>query len=537
MTSDSFAPATKTLPLVLLGLGLIVLTRAVVLGTPSLFDPSEARFAGSALHMLSSGDWITPKIHRFSEEWIPYWAKPPLHMWLVASSIALLGPSEVTVRIPSFLCTLLVTLSGALFALRFWGRREAVITAAIHLSMVAVFSFSPFALTDALLSATLCLSYLCFAITLSASRWKGIAGYAVFLLLGLGVLTKGPVALALPLVALSLWLGMTKRFEVLKQLPWMGGIALFFLITLPWFLLAERATPGFLSYYFLEENIGRYLEDDFQPNYGTAHRQPYGTIWILLLACSFPWGFLPLLQLRRRGSWRELLSADPMLLFVVSWAVAPALFFTFARQILPSYTYSALPGLALVVTHLITSDWKRHEVVLQRGTEVGIFIANLLAIFVALLESVPLGLFLIFLVVLARAFSSSTSPALKIVALGILFAAIQGALISGSARIIDERKSTYPILRLINDIPSRRPYRPVAILYSDPPSALFYTDKLGIFPRLRLFSGKSFEYAVTHTIRHLVIREQDLSKLPPGALQRLKLQEQIGRWQYLHLVE
>lgn len=515
----------------------MVLTRALVLGHPSLFDPSEGRFASSALHMLSSGDWITPKIHRFSEEWIPYWAKPPLHMWLVASSVALGGASEVAVRLPSFICTLLSTFACSAFGVAFWGRQKAVCVAAIHLSMVAVFSFSPFALTDALLSATICLSYVCFALAINDLPYSRLSGFGVFFFLALGVLTKGPVALALPLVALTLWLLLTRRTNDLLRLPWIGGSLLFVSITVPWFILAEGATPGFLSYYFLEENLRRYVASDFRPLYGTAHKEPYGTIWIMLIGCSLPWSVALIIEGWRRRSDLSIKKADPMFLFVVAWALAPAVFFTFARQILPSYTYSALPALALLVTHAVTNEHGNYDRLVSLLIKAGIFVGLLLIPPFAYYHSIVGAILLFGILLISQHLSSKKVTATRVVALAMLLAAIQGGAIGLSAPLMDERKSTYPILNYINEQPTSRDSRPVAILYSDPPSALFYTDRLGIFPKLKLSSGKSFDYAVVNSIRHIIIREEDLPKLPQGAEERLKVKKQIGRWYYMHLVD
>jgi len=51
-----------------------------------LLIPDEGRYVGVALSMLESGDYLVPRL-----DGLPFFHKPPLHYWLTALSLKVLG--------------------------------------------------------------------------------------------------------------------------------------------------------------------------------------------------------------------------------------------------------------------------------------------------------------------------------------------------------------------------------------------------------------------------------------------------------------
>ena len=63
------------------------------------------------------------------------------------------------------------------------------------------------------------------------------------------------------------------------------------LIAVPWYVMAEHKTPGFLHYFIIGEHIDRFLDSGWKGDkYGHAHFKPLGTIWFMWLYTSLPWG-------------------------------------------------------------------------------------------------------------------------------------------------------------------------------------------------------------------------------------------------------
>ncbi len=74
---------------------------------------------------------------------------------------------------------------------------------------------------------------------------------------------------------------------------------MFFAVAAPWYCLAERATPGFLRYFLVNEHLRRYVTDDYGDQYGAGRVQPYGAIWLMLTAALLPWTVLAIAALLR----------------------------------------------------------------------------------------------------------------------------------------------------------------------------------------------------------------------------------------------
>src|SRR3546814_19722372 len=87
-----------------------------------------------------------------------------------------------------------------------------------------------------------------------------------------------------------------KSVSLVASLPWLKGLLLTAALSLPWYILAEIKTPGFLDYFIVGEHFRRFLDPGWTGDlYGTAHKQAYGTIWYYWLQASFPWGVLTLI--------------------------------------------------------------------------------------------------------------------------------------------------------------------------------------------------------------------------------------------------
>ncbi len=296
-----------------------------------------------AVRMLDSGDWVTPRV-TVRGSVVPYMGKPPLHFWFTTVCMDLFGPSATSARLPSLI-------AGALTAwatYRFAGPLAALILVSSGLFWVCLGA----SIVDMTLAA--CVTLACVAFVAHARDGSRRAGLVFFAALALGFLVKGPIGPALVVVPVMLWAAMTRRWADVLRLPWRTGIVLVPLIVLPWFILAERANPGLIRYFVLNENLGRFFLKNYGDLYGAGHRQPFGAIWPVLIIGFLPWCVPLLFRLRRKA-----LRADPWLLFAVLWGITPAVIFTLARQWLPAYVLPGLPGLAAATALMIGRD-ERH---------------------------------------------------------------------------------------------------------------------------------------------------------------------------------
>jgi 4-amino-4-deoxy-L-arabinose transferase-like glycosyltransferase len=115
-------------------------------------------------------------------------------------------------------------------------------------------------------------------------------------LLGLGMLVKGPVALAifgLPVLADA---AINRKWQHILSLRLLPGILLFLAISTPWFYKMETAQPGFLRYFFVNENIMRFLVHDYGDRYGSGRETFRGMAAIWAVVVTLPWSLFALLR-------------------------------------------------------------------------------------------------------------------------------------------------------------------------------------------------------------------------------------------------
>ena len=158
-------------------------------------------------------------------------------------------------------------------------------------------------------------------------------------------------------IALGLWLAWTRDWRaVWHGLPWLRGLLLTLALTLPWYLAAEAATPGFLHYFIVGEHWQRFTQPGWTGDlYGSGHDRPRGSIWLYAAGAALPWSVVALAVLRRKpvSAAARRPSPDPQMAYLLCWVLAPLLLFTMARNILEAYALPALPAFALITARLL----------------------------------------------------------------------------------------------------------------------------------------------------------------------------------------
>jgi 4-amino-4-deoxy-L-arabinose transferase-like glycosyltransferase len=533
------------------GLILIALVvRLITLGQPALVDPSESRFATSAQQMIEGNNFITPKIHT-SQGWENYWAKPPLHMWLTAASFRLFGYTTEAARFPGFMS---IALSAAMVAaigaiVGSWSL--SLLAALVYISCGGVFLFSAVSLTDPTLALLVSSAFFAtfialFGVTDPKKRDFWFRG--AFVALGLGFLTKGPVAVVLFGVGAGLWLGFSGRWSRLREVPWRSGLALFFSIWIPWYIAAEIATPGFLRYFFIQENFLRFVSsDESGVRYGTLHTQPHGMIWLMFIGVAFPWSLIGIGRLVTGARWRSvfpIVRQNENVLFLVCWAVASPLFFTAARQVLPTYVFSALPAVAVLTAMGIASFIGDRES--QRARSPGIarvaglcgtcgFLGGLYGLYASGLNSSGSAIVCIiglFVVLAANRFRQSRAAV--IVPVGMIgLIALYSGIVAGGDAYWSTRRSARTILEAVhNDVVAYGGKEgAIAFLYGSPHSVIFYRST--VIPELPVVSmGSDLAQARAAGANQFILKESDLLRLSPADLEQLELRASSGKWRY-----
>jgi 4-amino-4-deoxy-L-arabinose transferase-like glycosyltransferase len=298
-----------------------------------LIDRDEGRYAEAAREMLASGDWLVPRLFG-----VPYLEKPPLYYWLTSVACGLVGVDEFGARLVSALAAAVGVLSTGLFARRIFSPSAGLASATILATSGLYFVLARVAVTDMLFSVLVAGSLLAYFRAETEGR-----SYAPFwLLAAAATLTKGPVAAVLcGLVALG-HLAVRGSWQSLRLGRFWGGLPLYLVVVLPWFVLIELRYPSFIYFYVYKEHVLRVAGDE--------HREAF--YWYLpwLLAGFLPWTPVLLATLpaiRRRAE--EDSPAGAAARFAVIWAVIVLVFFSVPRGKLAPYILPVFPALAILV--------------------------------------------------------------------------------------------------------------------------------------------------------------------------------------------
>ncbi len=342
-------PETSTRTAIWLSvLGLLLL----IPGTMNLplMDRDEPRFSRAAVEMLERGTAIIPYFngeYRFD--------KPPLSYWLMWPGLTAFGNTEIAVRLPSILESILCGLLIFSFGRRLGLRNEAAaLASAAWFTCLQVLIHSRMAVADMGLLVFLTITMRALWELSESVRppagWRAILRsgwfHVLWLSLGLGFLAKGPLAVAVPLTALLVAAVLAKFRRLENPLPmkvaglaWAAALIPALVLVAIWGIPALIETDG----QFFKIGIGKHV---IERGYESFNKRVFipGVYYLLVLPVFFvPWsGWLP----RIFGSFAR---RDRAGVFLTSWAAAPFLIFSFYSTQLPHYILPGYPALVLLM--------------------------------------------------------------------------------------------------------------------------------------------------------------------------------------------
>ena len=172
----------------------------------------------------------------------------------------------------------------------------------------------------------------------------------MYVALGLGVLTKGPVAIALPALACGLWLLAERRLRDLGRLMIPAGVAIIAAIVLPWCVAVYRQHGWtYIAQFIFGENLERFA----------TPMTPAGRdLWFylpVLLTDLFPWAplvVLPLLTAWRRAGPGESATHASIRRLLWIWIVAIVAFFSLSKTKEDLYIFPVVAAVAALVADL-----------------------------------------------------------------------------------------------------------------------------------------------------------------------------------------
>ena len=324
------------------------------IGGISIYSLDEAKNASCAREMMERGDYIVPTFNYELRT-----DKPPMHYYFMIIAYKLFGVSEFSARFFSSVFGALTVLITFLFSRRFFGEKVAFYSSLVLISSLHTALQFHMAVPD---------PYLIFYITLTLfSFYTGFKErndkftYLSYLSMGLGVLTKGPVAVVLPAIIVLSFMVYKKslNLETIKFLKPIRGTILLLAVALPWYIAVTIKTNGQWTYEFIfKHNLSRFSEP----------MEGHGGLFILTFLFVF-FGLLPfsiyVIQTFISG-WKNRFKSD-FLVFLIFVVVIYVGFFSLSKTKLPNYTTPVYPSFAVLLGYFMWKmkfiDLKKYKVV------------------------------------------------------------------------------------------------------------------------------------------------------------------------------
>ncbi len=304
-----------------------------------LLEPEEARYAEIPRQMLATGNFAVPVIHGEV-----YLHKPPLMYWLVMGAYQVFGVDDWGARlVPGVIGVLIICL------VYWWGRKvvgnTGAFVAGLILCLSARFVYLARMITlDNLLCLCVLASLLAAFLALAKNtfRWHWLITSAVAC--GLGILTKGPVGVALIIVPVLTFQFLDQRVEQPKANRWLAFGLITFLVAAPWYVFLACYDWQRLINFFWFHNVLRFLTP-------FDHAKPF---WFFLPGLMFgmlPWSLLlfPLFRFLARKDAGVSGKREAGLGFVLISFLWCVFFFSCSGCKRSIYILSAIPPLALVM--------------------------------------------------------------------------------------------------------------------------------------------------------------------------------------------
>ncbi|MBK3331809.1 glycosyltransferase family 39 protein [Persephonella atlantica] len=308
-----------------------------------IWIPNEAFYAEAAREMLQNGNFLD-----IYYNYEPRFNKPPMTYWLVAFSYLIFGVNEFATRLPIVLTALGSNLLVYLIGKELYGRKVALVSAA-----VMAFSFQ-FVINSRYASPEVPLTFF-FTLTL----YFFIVGYRrknfvyillSYLSLGLTVLTKGFPYIAVIGGIVIFYVLIENRFrwpQVWKDIRFLRleiGLPLVIVVGFSWYLYMYLKFGSSFIETTLEETVKR-----------AVGKKSQGLSDLFFYPVVILWGFLPYSLFFYYAAVRGIIDRKKELLFPAVWFGVMLIIFTIAKGKIPVYIIQAHGAMSLIVAYYLVN--------------------------------------------------------------------------------------------------------------------------------------------------------------------------------------
>ena len=352
--------------LIIIGLAAIIFIP--FLGGVHLFDWDEINFAESAREMIVTGDYMTVQIN-----FLPFWEKPPIFIWMQVASMKLFGINEFAARFPNAIAGIVTLLVLFNIGRKLRDNQFGVVWVLAYAGSVLPFFYFKSGIIDPWFNLFIFLSiyYLAlYSFPENLNKIKSIVLSATFA--GLAIMTKGPVGFLLVALTGGIYLLVirfkikVKFYEVLTYFIVLGLVGGF------WFIIQILNGNYDTVVEFIVYQVRLFQTKD------AGHGGFFGYHFVVLLFGVFPTSVLALKSFRSENLQNPKYKLMKKWMIILFWVVL-ILFSIVKTKILHYSSLAYFPISFLAANYVINSLSKKH-VWSKWQTALTIFIAVIIAI-------------------------------------------------------------------------------------------------------------------------------------------------------------
>ena len=378
-----------------------------------VMDIDAAQYANMSREMLQSNNPLF-----LYDVGMPYLDKPPFLIWVSALSMKLFGVNNIAYRIPSFLFALLALYATYGFAKIYYHKKIAILSAVILATCQGFFLMNHDVRTDTILMSWVIISIWQLSLWFNSGKWTNFL--LGFIAIGGGMLTKGPIALFVPIFAFGSHFLLQRNFKMILKWQYIAGIAVIAVVLLPMsiglylqfdkhpeLVVNDQTNISGLRFFYWTQSFGRITGESTWNNNSN----------IFFLLQNMLWAFLPWIIFFLIGVYKAIaaLAQQRFKLLTGQEAITTGGFIItylslgISKYQLPHYIYIVFPFAAIITANYLYNliyqkKWPVTFTVLYK-IHVVLFSLLLAALTVLLAFTLP-GISTFFVVLSAGAFAA-----------------------------------------------------------------------------------------------------------------------------------
>lgn len=270
---------TLKLRLFILAIGIVLFFP--FLGSVHLFDWDEINFAECAREMIITGNYTDVQIN-----FLPFWEKPPLFFWMQVISMKIFGINEFAARFPNAVCGLVTLIFIFNIGKKLYNKSFGYIWSLLYASSILPQLYFKSGIIDPWFNLFIFggIYYFFRHLNQYVDVKEKVNYYLILsgLFIGMGILTKGPVALLIFLIVIFIawarlgFAAFTTRWNIIKLGLTIASVGII------WFLNEIIHGRWEIIYNFILYQIRLFTTQD------AGHGGPFFYHWLVLLFGCFP---------------------------------------------------------------------------------------------------------------------------------------------------------------------------------------------------------------------------------------------------------